>query len=569
MERKEKTIPTKKLKTCSTRAKWSIITALDYVLEEASGSKLSERFWKSCAAPLEFLEKELKLTKVQIVFLVIMIEAGESVSWRGFAKFLDCSRLSVMTYSEDFEELLPKGWIYRTMRWENGRNYQSFSLEYGVVNALRHNKVFVPEKICDLDIGEFVARLESHLNAYFERNDVYYSDEEEWMLHLCKSNPNLPLCHQLLLFDDTNIRSLLLLFVYDYAQWAGSDDEGLSSYTIDKFYPSTKANMISRKLNDGSHLLVKMGYVEQKCEAGMADNAQFVLTKKCKEELLAGFVPSRSKCPPSSNKQFLRLHTDIKNKQMFYNAVEQEQIAKLTHLLSQDNLSSVQERLEESGMRKGFACLFYGAPGTGKTESVLQIARQTGRNIMQVDIAGMRDKFVGESEKNIKAVFHRYREICKHCDVMPILFFNEADAIINRRTENIKHSVDKMDNAMQNIILQEMEDLEGILIATTNLTSNLDNAFERRFLFKVEFRKPDNEIKAKLWNNMIRDITEEQAAYLARNYDFSGGQIENIARKRTIDYILSGSSPSLEMIEGYCKSELLKHKSVQRIGFSR
>ena len=65
---------------------------------------------------------------------------------------------------------------------------------------------------------------------------------------------------------------------------------------------------------------------------------------------------------------------------------------------------------------------------------------------------------------------------------------------INKRTENISHSVEKMDNAMQNIILQEIEDLEGILIATTNLTSNLDSAFERRFLFKVEFNKPATDV---------------------------------------------------------------------------
>ena len=106
---------------------------------------------------------------------------------------------------------------------------------------------------------------------------------------------------------------------------------------------------------------------------------------------------------------------------------------------------------------------------------------------MQVDIAGLRDKWVGESEKNIKEVFNNYRYICRHSEVMPILFFNEADAIINKRVKNVERSVDKMDNAMQNIILQELEDLEGILIATTNLTSNLDPAFERRFLSRWSF----------------------------------------------------------------------------------
>ena len=147
------------------------------------------------------------------------------------------------------------------------------------------------------------------------------------------------------------------------------------------------------------------------------------------------------------------------------------------------------------------------------------------------------------------------------------MFFNEADALINKRTENIEHSVDKMDNAMQNIILQEIENLDGILIATTNLTSNLDKAFERRFLFKIEFNKPNYEVKAKLWHSMLKDLSDEQAMFLARNYDFSGGQIENIARKNTIDYILTGNTPSLEQIESYCKVELLDNSQRKRIGF--
>ena len=149
----------------------------------------------------------------------------------------------------------------------------------------------------------------------------------------------------------------------------------------------------------------------------------------------------------------------------------------------------------------------------------------------------------------------------------PILFFNEADAIINKRTENVERSVDKMDNAMQNIILQEIEDLEGILIATTNLTANLDKAFERRFIFKVEFCKPDTEVKTKIWSSMLNDISIDDARQLASRFDFSGGQIENIARKRTVDYILTGKIASLDEIEGYCRAELLNGKERRHIGF--
>ena len=153
---------------------------------------------------------------------------------------------------------------------------------------------------------------------------------------------------------------------------------------------------------------------------------------------------------------------------------------------------------------------------------------------------------------------------------MPILFFNEADAIINKRTENIERSIDKMDNAMQNIILQEIENLDGILIATTNLTSNLDKAFERRFIFKVEFHKPATEVKEKIWTSMLKDISSEDAHKLASRFDFSGGQIENIARKRTIDYILTGKYASFDEIEGYCRAELLTNTKERKhiAGFS-
>ena len=136
-------------------------------------------------------------------------------------------------------------------------------------------------------------------------------------------------------------------------------------------------------------------------------------------------------------------------------------------------------------MCQGFCCIFYGAPGTGKTETVYKLARQTGRDIMRVDVNKIKSCWVGESEKNIKAAFDRYRNICKNSPLAPILLFNEADAILGIRMEGASNAVDKMENSIQNIILQEMESIEGIMIATTNLTTNLDKAFERRFLYKI------------------------------------------------------------------------------------
>ena len=174
----------------------------------------------------------------------------------------------------------------------------------------------------------------------------------------------------------------------------------------------------------------------------------------------------------------------LAEKVLTYNATEHDQITELSSILSEKRFNDVQTRLRDAGMRPGFCCIFYGAPGTGKTETVYQLARQTGRDIMRVDVDKIKSCWVGESEKNIKSLFDRYRRICKDSQLAPILLFNEADAVLGVRMEGASHSVDKMENSIQNIILQEMETLDGIMIATTNLTSNLDKAFERRFLYK-------------------------------------------------------------------------------------
>ena len=104
---------------------------------------------------------------------------------------------------------------------------------------------------------------------------------------------------------------------------------------------------------------------------------------------------------------------------------------------------------------------------------------------MRVDVDKIKSCWVGESEKNIKKLFDSYRAKCNNAELAPILLFNEADAVLGIRMEGAQTAVNKMENSIQNIILQEMETLEGIMIATTNLTSNLDKAFERRFLYKI------------------------------------------------------------------------------------
>ena len=150
-----------------------------------------------------------------------------------------------------------------------------------------------------------------------------------------------------------------------------------------------------------------------------------------------------------------------------------------------------------------------------------------------------------------------------------VILFNEADAIIGIRKQGAQNAVDKMENSIQNIILQEMETLDGIMIATTNLTQNLDSAFERRFLYKIKFEKPVATVRQRLWQSMMPTLSDADAHTLATGYDFSGGQIENISRKATINAILHGEeSNSLSQLTTYCNAERLEGPgSSRRIGF--
>lgn len=328
-----------------------------------------------------------------------------------------------------------------------------------------------------------------------------------------------------------------------------------------------RTTRVIRYTND-IDVLVNRGLIIRKRNSnGMGDRNYLRLTMKAKRELLDELQLASLEAKKSLRNMLKA--TDIKPRTLFYSKEITHNIDELAGLLDERNYSDIHTRLQEQGFRCGFTCLFYGAPGTGKTETVMQLARRTGRDIMQVNIAEMKSCWVGESEKNIKALFDTYRQRVGESSTAPILLFNEADAIIGRRQEGAERAVDKMENSLQNIILQEMETLDGILIATTNLAQNMDKAFERRFLYKIRFDKPTVEARTAIWKEMLPTLDIADAEKLAERYDFSGGQIENIARHYAIDAILHGNTvPTAENLASHCDSECISNTSTKRIGFN-
>ena len=337
--------------------------------------------------------------------------------------------------------------------------------------------------------------------------------------------------------------------------------------TLHYIYDNVRKRMeVARVLKQEQHALQKAELIEI-ISKEMFSDAVIVLTDKGKQLFLEEDYELFSTEMENRNQQLI-YPDKIVEKQLFYDDELQQQLRLFINNLEEEKFSAMQQRLDSLGMSKGIATLFYGLPGTGKTETAMQIAKATGRAVCHVDIAASKSCWLGESEKIIKRIFTDYRNMCKKEKLKPILLFNEADALFSKRKDSNSSNVAQTENAIQNIILEEMENLDGILIATTNLSENFDSAFARRFLFKISFGKPSVEARKSIWQSKLHGLSDADSSYLAQKFDFSGGEIDNIVRKVVMSEVLDGTKPDLAAIEKLCQHEKLGNKSRQKIGFT-
>ena len=543
----------------------TLLQAIERVVELAKDSQMSDEFMQEAAPEIGLLADSYGITERQAVLFCICMEKGpRRVDYDDLASYLDMKKICVLSYASDIDALVHR----RLLKFRDVKDEDDFDIPTAVIRCLKHNEVYELPRRTGLDCGE----LFELLNMWFEdfHDDAISLNElREELANLFEENKQVAFVHKLLNEYGLATNDWLIVTFFCHCLVNKDDDDIRFGQLEDLF--DNKSSFIKAKasLRIGEHRLMKKKLIEHRCEDGIADNTRYKLTEEAKRNLLAEMNINATE---EKLADVLKAK-DLTEKKMFYVEENQRQVSELQSLLLPEKYKEIRERMQQTGFRTGFACLFYGSPGTGKTETAYQLARQTGRDIMVVDVPKIKSKWVGESEKNIKALFDRYREQVKRSyingkGVTPILLFNEADAIIGIRKEGAQSAVDKMENSLQNIILQEMESLDGIMIATTNLTQNLDSAFERRFLYKIKFEKPTEEARAHIWRSMIPELKDTDVHVLASKYDFSGGQIENIARHYTIDNILHGRNEDvLPMLIRHCDNERLDEKKIRKIGF--
>ena len=545
----------------SKKQELDLLQAVEKIVELAKDSQLSKDFFRKAGKYIKYLSEALDLTKEQSVMMSLFIDNSEdsSISISDFGTFLGCRTTRIIRFMNDIDVLEKRGLII-CCRDRRGRSYR---VPMKVIEAFQHNELYKPDDLSGLSCAELFAELEDIFDMR-KNDELTEKGVCEKIRELFTNNPNLIFVEKLKSFNfDVEDELLLILFSHLFVN---NSDDNIGYHDLDFLFDKRRWNRIKSSLNAGEHILLSAKMIEYNNDDGFVNRESFRMTMEAKRTLFEEL--NLSSLNTNQKKAGLLKADDIAIKKLYYDEDVRKQVFELTQLLNDDHYQEIRNRLKESGFRCGFTCLFYGMPGTGKTETVLQLAKETGRDIMQVNISEIKSMWVGESEKNIKALFDNYRNKVKECRLTPILLFNEADAIIGKRQEGAERAVDKMENSIQNIILQEMETLDGILIATTNLAQNMDKAFERRFLYKIKFTKPTIEARMSIWREMIPTLSEADTHALAVKYDFSGGQIENIARHYAIDNILHGSSSNvLETLSIHCDNERLEKKEQRKIGF--
>lgn len=557
--------------------KKQIFDSISTVYGLAEDCKFNNSFFEVVDKELLVLSNYFHVTKQQAFFISIVFALDfkkQKVDLDAIASHLDCCPLKVLEHYDLFVELIEKQLFRKSFNYSYHGHTRTKSSNLSIeMNELIVNKILSGELIPESLDHEFKCNdifnfLEKFCDSVEQVHINGISTEEMFIIakRYIDENPHLKLLEKIRTIGLSIPEKVLFLYlIWNYL-------EGSKSLSLERTFKSIYDQPLERilqiqKIFEKENNLI----IEELVDIGNAEfleDAELELQEKAFDLMKESGILFFEKNKPKS-KNILQ-PTDIPIRNLIFDNQEMKQLDLLKSILAEENFRVTQERLNKKSLPKGVTVLLHGTPGTGKTESVLQIAKATNRQIMKVEISESRSMWFGESEKIIKKIFNDYKVFSKNQKITPILFMNEADALISKRRDSNQTNVSDTENRIQNILLEEIENFEGIFIATTNLATNMDKAFERRFLFKIEFQKPSVTAKSQIWKSKMPHLTDEDCELLATEFDFSGGQIDNIVRKNEINEILYGHKINLNTLQEFCREETLSgsHSKIA-IGFKK
>lgn len=546
-----------------------ILDSIGRIYDKAKECRLVPEYFESVDKDLRVVAQYFNVNiKQALVMAFCTIEnfKGDTVDLDDMITYFDCNPVVVISLKPDIDLLYQSGLLDRT-RVQNSRRkniltkMDQYALRPDICDALIAGKPL--PALAEKKMDDLISVL-AEVYALVNRRDEQTIDSDLLMAEVKKlilKNLQYPLLQAVSNFKSED--AALFLYIV-WKSLAGSGSVNLSRAAEEIFdFHHVRIRYIQEFIA-GKNMLVSEKFVDKE-EGVFSNDSDLVLTGKSIDLLKESGVNYVSESK-KKDKSILD-PADLPAKELIYSADEERQVSMIREMITVEKLKIVRERLNAKNLPLGVAILLHGKPGTGKTETAFQLAKHTGRQIMKVEISQTKSMWYGQSEKIVKSIFNDYNRLLEQSPVIPILLINEADAILGKRKESPRSSVEQTDNTIQNIFLEELENFKGILIATTNLVDNLDKAFERRFLFKVRFESPAIRQKAAIWKLKLPVLTEAQCAQLAMEFNFTGGEIDNVVRKFEVSGIINEIAAGFDEIVEMCREEHIHHSRQRSIGY--
>ena len=537
------------------------IEYLKLLFVKSRSSKLEFELGKDVDNAFKYLSGLFNLSHIQcallsIVFNFTIDEDLERVKTDRLLSFLGLDLEVFYDIKGDIEVLINRGFIKQK---KEDRSNNLFNSSF-VVNQKLLDMLFRNEEIqfgvlfgngysfiqfCGQQYRVCNRKLLSHLSREEVLNEISEQENKNENLTQIQTMKSLGL----------QVKDRLFMY-YIIHRYKDGNENAVSAYTIgfDVLGPAKVLSFIHKLKNKNTQMQVQ-GLVEL-----VGDN-ELQLTDKAKELFLndiTSVIEREEKSVVETTHYYIK-HDAIPEKKLYFNTDLQRELNILQTLLQKDNFDEYQNELKKRGNTGGVSILIYGPSGTGKSSIVDQLAKQTKRNIFQVDLSQSRSKWYGDSEKMLKNIFVEYKTlVAKQGGEAPILLFNECDALLGKRNTDIEDRHDFTEATMTNLLLEQFEKNSGIIIGITNLEQNLDPAFLRRFTMKYYIGNPDKRAVKSILKNKIDFLEDREVERIANQFQLSGGEIENISTKCIINRIITKSNPTVSEVLDMCEEEKIK-----------
>ena len=546
----------------------NLINHIEIISRKSARSALNMDKLENITGEINILADFLKITPIQTVLFASIVELGliNRPNIQTLSRHFKCSPLKIIGMIDEIDTLIHRGLIRKNIRSrheESTFNDINFRVPNSILEGIQQKDQQKLTREIKFDIPKLLERI-FKLSVEREEDLIstrqFVSDTEE----LVKHNQDLDFVKYI---DNqlTETISKCVVFLLAYVHLIGRPEQDFTDLAESIFDDISAQFSFQQYLFTGNHELITRNLVTIQHSEFRGDKI-IQVSGKVVSRLFHGHQEIQLQ---DFNDSLMIKPDQIKSRPLFFNAGLQADLNAVHKTLMNRNFNSIKRQLKQRKFSAGLTILLYGHSGTGKTEVVYQLAKKTNREILMVDLSQARSKWFGETEKNVKKIFDDYRLVLRNSRIAPILFINEADGLLSKRLSLGSQQTSSATNAMnimQNILLQEMEDFDGILFATTNLTENLDKAFDRRFLFKLNFTHPDKEIRQKIWKSKLPELTPKQTKLISEKFELTGGQIENAVRYALLAKMVDKKLDLFETLIKYSLNES-GYGDINRIGF--